>query len=314
MSLTVASTPANLSEFISDNSSDTKSCDDSKDAVDTSSAYAICPVCPHRCRLSDGQTGLCKARCNRDGHIVPVSYGTLTAIALDPIEKKPLTRFMPGYRILSVGGFGCNMYCSFCQNHDISQVGIDGTYHTKQMSPEELCELATELSKSEHNAGVAYTYNEPLISYEYVLGTAKLVKKAGLVNAVVTNGNINQEILTELLPYIDAMNIDLKVFSKEGYRMLGGDFETVKAFIQAAARSSHIELTTLVVPGLSDSEEDMKNEAEWIAGIDPDIPLHITRYFPKYKMTDRPPTDISLMHRLQDIASSYLKYVYLGNV
>ena len=276
--------------------------------------FTICPVCPHRCRLSDGQTGLCKARRNHGGNIVPISFGTLTAIALDPIEKKPLARFMPGYRLLSVGGFGCNMYCSFCQNHDISQVGIDGTYRTEQMSPEELCDLAVELSRSDHNAGVAYTYNEPLISYEYVLETAKLIKQASLVNAVVTNGNINQEILKELLPYIDAMNIDLKVFSEEGYRILGGDFETVKAFIQTASRYTHIELTTLVVPGLSDSEEDMKKEAEWIAGINPDIPLHITRYFPQYKMIDRPPTDIPLMHRLQDIASSYLKYVYLGNV
>lgn len=276
--------------------------------------YAICPVCPHRCCLSDGQIGLCKARCNNGGDIVPVSFGTLTAIALDPIEKKPLARFMPGYRILSVGGFGCNMYCSFCQNHDISQIGIDGTFRTEKMSPKELCGLAIELSRSDHNAGVAYTYNEPLISYEYVSETAKLIKQAGLVNVVVTNGNINQEILKELLPYINAMNIDLKVFSDEGYRLLGGDFEAVKAFIQTASKSSHIEITTLIVPGLSDSEEDMKKEAEWIASINPDIPLHITRYFPQFKMQDRPPTDISLMRRLKDIASSHLNYVYLGNV
>ncbi len=277
-------------------------------------SYSVCPVCPHKCRLSEGQTGLCKARYNKNGSIVPVSFGTLTSIALDPIEKKPLARFMPGYRILSVGGFGCNMRCSFCQNHDISQVGIDGTFRTEQMSPRELCNLAIELSSSDHNAGVAYTYNEPLISYEYILETAKLIKQAGLVNVIVTNGNINQEILKELLPYIDAMNIDLKVFSEEGYRMLGGDFETVKAFIRTASKTAHIELTTLIVPGLSDSEDDMKKEAEWIAGIGSDIPLHITRYFPRYKMTDRPPTDILLMHRLKDIASSHLKYVYLGNV
>lgn len=275
---------------------------------------AICPVCPHHCRLSPGRTGRCRARWNKDGRIVPVSYGTLTAIALDPIEKKPLARFMSGKRILSVGGFGCNMSCSFCQNHDISQAGIDEVFRTEKMSTSGLRDLAVKLSISDNNAGVAYTYNEPLISYEYVLDTAKLIKDAGLVNVLVTNGNIDQDILSEVLPYIDAMNIDLKVFSEEGYRSLGGDFETVKTFIRTASASSHIELTTLVVPGLSDSEEDMEKEASWIASVDPDITLHITRYFPQYRMTDRPPTDTDLMKRLRSIASAHLKYVFLGNV
>ena len=275
---------------------------------------AICPVCPHHCRLSPGRTGRCRARWNKDGRIVPVSYGTLTAIALDPIEKKPLARFMSGKSILSVGGFGCNMSCSFCQNHDISQVGIDEVFRTERMSPSGLRDLAVKLSISDNNAGVAYTYNEPLISYEYVLDSAKLIKDAGLVNVLVTNGNIDQDILSKVLPYIDAMNIDLKVFSEEGYRSLGGDFETVKAFIRTASASSHIELTTLVVPGLSDSEEDMEKEASWIASVDPDITLHITRYFPQYRMTDRPPTDTDLMRRLKSVASAHLKYVFLGNV
>lgn len=276
---------------------------------------ARCPVCPHSCRLKPGDTGLCRARHNKGGNIVPVSYGTLTAIALDPIEKKPLANFMPGYRILSVGGFGCNMYCSFCQNHDISQAGFkDLGRHTEQMSPSELASLALELSRTDHNAGVAYTYNEPLISWEYVLDTARLVHEEGLVNVLVTNGNIRPEILQKVLPFIDAMNIDLKVFSEEGYRKLGGDFETVKAFIKTAAGSCHVELTTLVVPRLSDSEDDMEKEASWIADIDPDITLHITRYFPQYKMTDTPPTDIALMHRLKDIASKKLHRVRLGNV
>ena len=278
-----------------------------------SESDVYCNVCPHRCRLTEGQTGLCHARHNRNGHIEPVSFGTLTAIALDPIEKKPLARFMPGSRILSVGGFGCNMYCRFCQNHDISQTGINGAFRTEIMSPSELCRLAVKLSETDRNAGIAYTYNEPLISYEYVRETAKLVKAAGLVNVLVTNGNINMEILDSVLPYIDAMNIDLKVFSDEGYRLLGGDFDTVKAFIKTASHASHVELTTLIVPGLSDSEKDMEMEASWISKIDPDIPLHITRYFPQYKMTEKP-TDIELMHRLKTAASACLHHVFLGNV
>lgn len=274
---------------------------------------STCHVCPHRCSLSSGQTGLCRARQNKDGRIVPVSCGALTAVALDPIEKKPLARFMPGKRILSVGGFGCNMRCSFCQNHDISQIGIDGAFRIEKMRPSELCGLAVRLAASDNNAGVAFTYNEPLITYEYLLETAKLVKQAGLVNVIVTNGNINMEILDEVLPYVDAMNIDLKVFSEEGYRTLGGDFETVKAFIKKAADSAHVELTTLIVPGLNDSEEEMDMEAAWIAEMNPDITLHITRYFPQFKMT-APPTDIKVMHRMQDIASKYLRFVFLGNV
>ncbi len=277
------------------------------------SEAAICPVCPHGCRLSPGQTGLCKARHNKDGRIIPVRFGALTAIALDPIEKKPLARFMPGRKILSVGGFGCNMSCSFCQNHDISQVGIDRAFRIEMMSPADLCDLAAELSSSDNNAGVAYTYNEPLITFEHVLETARLVKTAGLVNVLVTNGNINKDVLNEVLPFIDAMNIDLKVFSEEGYRTLGGDFETVKAFIRTSAAASHVEITSLIVPGLNDSEADMEREAQWIAEIDPEIPLHITSYFPQYKMS-APPTDIDLLRRLKNIAASHLKYVYLGNV
>ena len=277
------------------------------------SESTVCRVCPHKCRLSPGQAGMCHARHNNNGHIESVRFGALTAIALDPIEKKPLAGFMPGSRILSVGGFGCNMSCRFCQNHEISQTGFDTVLRTETMSPAELCSLAVELKGTENNIGIAYTYNEPLISYEYVLETAKLIREAGLVNVLVTNGNIEQPILEEVLPYIDAMNIDLKVFSEKGYLSLGGDFETVKSFIKTASRSSHIELTTLVVPGFSDSEEDMEREASWIASTDPDITLHITRYFPQYKMTARP-TDIDLMRRLKGIASHHLKYVYLGNI
>ena len=277
------------------------------------SDLSVCPVCPHACSLKPGQQGLCKSRYNKDGRVIPKSFGTLTAVALDPIEKKPLARFMPGKKILSVGSFGCNMFCSFCQNHDISQKDESDLYRTEKMTPEELALLALDLSVSDNNIGVAYTYNEPLISFEYVLETSKLIHKALLKNVLVTNGNINRPILEEVLPFIDAMNIDPKVFSDEGYRKFGGDFETVKTFIRTAHERSHVELTTLIVPGLSDSEEDMRKEAAWIADIDPEIVLHITRYFPQYRMSAAP-TDINLMRRLKEIADSYLDHVYLGNV
>ena len=181
-----------------------------------------------------------------------------------------------------------------------------------EVSPERLCELAEE-QRSRGNIGVAYTYNEALVGYEYVRDTARLVREAGMLNVLVTNGTAELPILEEILPYIDAMNIDLKGFTPEIYRHLGGDLETVKRFIARAARACHVELTTLVVPGMNDSTEDMRREAAWIAGIDPAIPLHITRYFPRYKMR-RPPTDIAVMRRLQDAAEEHLARVLLGNV
>ena len=229
----------------------------------------------------------------------------------DPIEKKPLRRFFPGSWILSVGSFGCNLSCPFCQNHEISMAGPE-EFQPKEMTPENLAALAK--SWEDHgNIGVAYTYNEPLVGYEFVRDTARLVRKLGMKNVLVTNGSASLLVLEELLPYIDAMNIDLKGFTESYYRKLGGDLETVKDFIRRAAQGCHVELTTLIVPGENDSEARMEQEARWIASISPEIPLHVTRFFPQYRMENRRATEVSVVYRLRDIAGKYLKYVYTGN-
>lgn len=275
----------------------------------------ICQVCIHNCALAPGQTGLCRARKNEDGEIICDNYGRITSIALDPIEKKPLQDFHPGSMILSVGSYGCNLRCPFCQNHEISMAD-SGISETEYVSPRQLADTALlwKEQKRAGNIGVAYTYNEPLVGWEYVRDTARLVREYGMVNVLVTNGTASQKVLEELLPWIDAMNIDLKGFREEYYRKLGGDLETVKAFITRAAESCHVELTTLIVPGENDSPEEMEAQAKWISGLNPAIPLHITRFFPQYRMKDREATDVNQLYRLAQTAGRYLERVYVGNV
>ena len=253
---------------------------------------AVCPVCPHHCRLPEGKVGRCRARGCRDGRVVPLNYGKVTSIALDPIEKKPLSFFFPGSKILSVGSY------------DIPEVYT--------VTPEEILSIALDEIPS-GNIGVAYTYNEALVGYEFVRDTAMLVHEHDMKNVLVTNGTCKLPVLEEILPYIDAMNIDLKGFRQEIYEKLGGDLETVKTFIKRSAEDSHVEITSLIVPGLNDSPEDMEDEAKWIASIDPAIPLHITRYFPRYRYNEAA-TEITLMRELKLIAERHLKRVLLGNV
>lgn len=273
---------------------------------------AVCPVCPHHCRIPEGAYGRCGARKNAEGRVICASYGKLTALALDPIEKKPLAFFHPGSMILSAGSFGCNMSCGFCQNYEISRGRETDFPQIYEISPEQLCRIAME-ERVRGNIGTAFTYNEALTGYEYVRDTAKLVHENGMRNVLVTNGMAELPVLEELLPYIDAMNIDLKGFRPEIYRQLGGDLETVKACIVRAASACHVELTSLIVPGMNDDPEDMTRQAEWIAGISPEIPLHITRYFPRYKMRE-PATDISLLKSLRAVAEKSLHRVCLGNI
>lgn len=273
----------------------------------------VCTTCMHRCILEEGQIGRCGARKNQQGDIICGNYGWVTSMALDPVEKKPLRRFMAGNMVLSVGSFGCNLSCPFCQNHEISMTEEEkGKQNAVYVSPQELCRRAEEL-KIRGNIGVAYTYNEPLAGWEYVRDTAKLVHEAGMKNIVVTNGSFMKEVLAEIGPYVDAMNIDLKGFSKEYYRKLGGDLETVKRFIAAAAGRCHVELTTLIVPGENDSPDEMRELAGWIASLSRKIPLHVTRFFPRWKMSDRAPTKVENVYRLAEIAEEYLEYVYTGN-
>jgi pyruvate formate lyase activating enzyme len=271
---------------------------------------AVCPLCPHHCALEEGQTGLCRARTNKGGAVVCSNYGQLTALALDPIEKKPLARFFPGKYILSAGSYGCNMRCPFCQNADISMA--DGRAETVTVTPEALTEKALALLPR-GNIGLAFTYNEPLVSYEYVRDCAVLAKEKGLKVVLVTNGMICSEPLSALLPTIDAMNIDLKGFTARFYNMAGGDLETVKQTISLSAPSCHVEVTTLVIPGENDADAEMEAEAAWLAGLDPGIPLHISRFFPRYKMLDRAPTPLETIRRLCETARRHLQYVYAGN-
>ncbi len=270
-----------------------------------------CDICPHRCNIEEGHTGFCNARTNRGGHIVDENYGMITSIALDPIEKKPLYRFFPGSRILSVGSYGCNLRCPFCQNHEISMC------EKKQasivcMQPEALVEKALEYVP-QRNIGIAFTYNEPLIGYEFVRDCAALAHQKGLKTVVVTNGYINEDPLSELLPFIDAMNIDLKGFSEEFYKKLSGSLEPVKRAIELASGSCHVEVTTLIIPEENDSPAEIRSLSAWLAGLSPDIPLHISRFFPRYKMTDRDATDVDHIYSLAEIARESLHYVYEGN-
>lgn len=271
-----------------------------------------CSACPRHCVLSEGMTGACLSRENKGGRIECKNYAWITSIALDPIEKKPFLHFHPGTRILSVGSFGCNLKCPFCQNHDISQVGQEVSGAEKLM-PQELLELALSAESRDGSIGVAFTYNEPLAGFEYVRDSAILLKENGLCTAVVTNGCFEEEVLEMVLPYIDAFNIDLKGFSQNAYDVLGGNLKTVKSFIKNASKASHVEITSLIVPGINDSTSQMDEEARWIASVDPAIPLHINRYFPCYRYHEAA-TDISLLQELTGIAKRYLENVYVGNV
>ena len=280
----------------------------------------ICDVCFRHCKIEENSTCFCGARTCRDGNIVAANYGKLTSIALDPIEKKPLKMFRPGSKVLSIGSYGCNLRCPFCQNFSISwsQKAFEYKDRAEYYSPEEIVKTATDL-RPRGNIGLAFTYNEPLVGYEFVRDTAKLSKQAGMQNVLVTNGTATLKVLNEIAPYIDAMNIDLKAFSSSFYRdFLNGDLEMVKAFIQTAAASCHVELTTLIILGKNDSEDEMRELSAWVSTLEKQhnkkIPLHITRFFPTFKLTDRAPTPVSTILRLVEIAKEKLEYVFPGNV
>ena len=270
-----------------------------------------CLLCPHSCLISPGARGVCGVRENHGSEILPVTYGVISGYALDPIEKKPLYHFYPGRSILSVGSYGCNLKCDFCQNFHISQnVHPDSSRH---MSPEELVRQAL---KAPGNSGLAYTYNEPVIWYEYVNDCAGLASAKGLYNVMVTNGYVNSEPLAGLIKFIDAFNIDLKAFSKEFYRRYTGATlaPVLEAIKMVASSGRHLEITTLIITGLNDSADEMRREAEWIAlNAGRQVPLHLSRYFPMYRRTN-PPTSPETILRLKEIADEYLDFVYTGNL
>lgn len=270
-----------------------------------------CLLCPHSCIISRGERGVCGVRENAGSDIRLITYGIISGFALDPIEKKPLYHFYPGRKILSAGSYGCNLKCDFCQNYHISQNSDTRTAHI--LSPGDLVAMAV---KAEDNIGIAYTYNEPVIWHEFVTDCARLAGAKGLKNVMVTNGFVNRQPLMQLIDLIDAFNIDLKSFNNEFYRKFTGAtlrpvLESVK---EVAASGKHLEITTLIIPGLNDSVEEMRHEAEWIArNAGTGVPLHISRYFPMYKRHE-PPTPSDTILELKKAASEYLDFVYTGNM
>jgi len=269
-----------------------------------------CLLCPNHCVLKPGEVSRCLSRVHEDGMLRVRNYGKVASIALDPVEKKPLCAFHPGRRILSVGTFGCNLSCQYCQNWRISQEEAP----CRDISPGQLVHLAEDV-REEGNIGLAFTYNEPTIWYEYVLDTAQLAQESDQVVVLVTNGYINPEPLASLLPHVDAMNIDLKAFHPAFYRDLcKGRLEPVLETIRASHAACHVELTTLVIPGYNDAESEIDALAGWVAELSPRIPLHLSRHHPDWHMREPGPIEVERLYRLSDIARKHLDTVHVGNV
>jgi len=269
-----------------------------------------CLVCPHLCKLQKGKRGICGVRENTGDKIELITYGMVSGYALDPIEKKPLYHFYPGHNILSVGSYGCNMRCDFCQNYDISQKIPDSLI--RNITPEKIIESALS---SYRNIGVAFTYNEPIVWFEFMRDIAFAAKERGLFTVMVSNGFVTSGILDEIIKFTDAFNIDLKAFNSTFYRKItGADIEPVKKGLKQIAKSGkHLEITTLIIPGQNENEDEMNSEAEWIAGeLGSDIPLHLSRYYPSYKRDDPAPSQKNL-DSLFETASRHLDFVYQGN-
>ncbi|MBR0403685.1 MAG: AmmeMemoRadiSam system radical SAM enzyme [Eggerthellaceae bacterium] len=275
---------------------------------------ATCTACPQTCMVEDGQLGYCRSRRSIDGKVKPEGYGRITSLALDPIEKKPLARYMPGTTVLSLGSYGCNMDCPFCQNASIAHAAADDI-GWRAMQPQEVVYTALSL-RDRRCVGIAYTYNEPLVNWEFLRDTGQLAHEAGLVNVLVSNGMATTRTLAKVVKLIDAANIDLKCFTEEGYLRLGGNLRAVKYTIERLAEqpNCHLEVTTLVVPGLSDDETQIDAIARWLAELDPSIPYHLTRFFPRHRMAHAEPTPVRTLYELAEVARRHLDDVMLGNV
>ena len=276
-------------------------------------ATIVCGACSRHCRLADGAMGFCRARRAEGGRVAAANYGKISSIALDPIEKKPIAFFHPGSNILSVGSYGCNLRCPFCQNDGISQHGGDEV-PCQEAAPAELADLAVRLKDARGNIGLAYTYNEPLVGWEFVRDCAKEIHARGMFNVLVSNGCASAEVIAEIAPLIDAANIDLKGPSQGYYDWVGGDFDSVcKTISMLHEAGCHVEVTTLIVPGRNDAEADIDAVAAFIASVSPEIPLHVTRFFPRWRMRDAPPTPVAILHRLAAVARRRLTRVLCGN-
>ncbi len=270
----------------------------------------ICRLCPHECSLKEGVLGFCRQRTVKDGRIISLNYGRISALALDPMEKKPLYHFYPGSKIFSVGSLGCNLHCLYCQNSHIAQREAA----TIMMQPGQLVELALETKQEEGNLGLAFTYNEPTMAYEFVKDSFELAQDRGLKTILITNGYLQKGPWRKLIQKVHALNIDVKAFRNQtNARLCSGSLAPVLENISAALTQAHVELTYLVVPGLNDSRQEMEELSRWIKALSPDIPLHLSRYFPSYKLR-QPATPLTTLYKLQATAKGHLNYVYLGNV
>ncbi len=267
----------------------------------------ICELCPYDCLIGEGHRGVCGIRINERGVLYATTYNTVSSIHLDPIEKKPLYHFYPGSSILSVGALGCSFNCMFCQNWEL----VEGNVPTHETTKEQLYEYAKKMD----SIGIAYTYNEPFIWFEFVYDTARYFREKGMKNVLITNGFVNIEPLEELIPYIDAMNIDLKAIEDDFYKLVcKGKLEPVKNTIEYAIKSGvHVELTNLLVTGYNTDEEKIKTLVDYVASLGKDTILHFSRYFPSYKL-DAPPTPIETLEFAYKYAKKKLNYVYMGNV
>ncbi len=274
----------------------------------------ICTLCPHNCVINAGKSGICRVRKNDSGILYSINYEIVSSLGFDPIEKKPFYHFYPGSEILSVGSLGCNLQCQFCQNWQISQTSVeDFKRGTERMNVDEVIRLA--LSKK-NNLGIAYTYNEPTIFYEFMLHMAKKAKEQGLQNVMITNGFINEQPLNGLHEYIDAYSVDIKAFNNDFFVTYTKSklAPVLNTLMSIADAGKHLEITNLVIPGLNDDPHEFEQMVKWIKeNIGKETVLHISKYYPTYKLAVES-TSVKKMLELNTIAKEYLDYVYLGNV
>ena len=275
-----------------------------------------CHLCAHHCKISEGHSGICNVRVNRRGRLESLVYGRVIARNVDPIEKKPLYHFLPGSRSYSIATVGCNFKCRFCQNADIAQLPSErqGRIIGEETSPEAVVADAADAGC----ASIAYTYTEPTIFFEYALAVAKRAKREGIRNVFVTNGYMTEKALALIAPYLDAANVDLKAYSDQFYRdMCQARLAPVKATLENMKTIGiHIEVTTLVIPGLNDDPSELSALAAFLTGaLGPETPWHLSRFHPTYQLTDRPNTPAQTLHRARQIGlDAGLKYVYIGNL
>lgn len=265
-----------------------------------------CELCPHFCLILEGKAGRCRVRKSEGGRLISCNYGKVVSVALDPIEKKPLYHFHPGETILSIGTNGCNFACKFCQNWELAEA--------KAPAEDIKASDVPALVKRARSFGVAYTYNEPFVWYEFVLDAARLCHTLGIKNVLVTNGFVNPEPLEELLPYIDALNIDIKSIRQAFHdKLTGGKVEPVLDAARRANKKAHVEITNLIIPGYNDSPDQFEELARWIAeNLGPETPTHLSAYFPRHKL-DAPPTPLATLVAAKAVFDRFLSYVYVGN-